>query len=252
MFSNSYIFKYAAILVVLVAAILAGAAILLQPAQDKNIKVEKIQDMLMSANITSTTANAESLYAKHIVAEVLINEDGEAVSVFSDGKLIKGDRRAFNVDLKTELKIKQDAAAGKTKEVPVYPLFVCKKDNDTLYIIPLRGTGLWGPIWGNITLKKDLTTVEGVSFGHKGETPGLGAEISLPVFEDQFPGKKILDENGEFTSINVIKGGVENSSIDPVHGVDAISGGTITSVGVNDMIKNNLSNYITYIKNHRK
>lgn len=239
-------------MVILVAALLAGAAIVLQPAQDRNVKVEKIQDMLMSAKINSTPQNAEALYKDHIIKEVLINENGEEISVYSDGKFIKGDRRPFDVDLKTELKLKQDASQGKSTQEPVFPLFVCQKGSDTLYIIPMRGNGLWGPVWGNITLKSDLSTVEGVSFGHKGETPGLGAEIALPVFEDQFPGKKILGDNGDFTSISVVKGGVNNSSIDPVHGVDAISGGTITSMGVNDMIANNLSNYITYIKNHRK
>jgi len=239
-------------MVILVAALLATAAIVLQPAQEKNVKVEKIQDMLESASIHSTPANAEKLYAEHIIKEVVINENGEELGVYANGKFEKGDIRAFDIDLKTQLKIKNDLAAGKSTQKPVFPLFVCKKDQDTLYIIPLRGNGLWGPVWGNLTLKSDFNTVEGVTFGHKGETPGLGAEISLPIFEGQFPGKKILDENGNFTSVKVIKGGVENSNIDPVHGVDAISGGTITSMGVNAMIENNLSNYITYIKNHRK
>ncbi|HLN53676.1 MAG TPA: NADH:ubiquinone reductase (Na(+)-transporting) subunit C [Lentimicrobium sp.] len=252
MFSNSYIFKYSAAMVILVAAILAAAAIVLQPAQERNVKVEKIQDMLASANIVSTPANAEGLYNEHVIREIVINEDGEELSVYSGGNFAKGNQRAFDVDVRSQLKVKADAAAGKTKEKPVFPLFVVEKEKDTFYIIPLQGNGLWGPVWGNMTLKSDFATVEGVTFGHKGETPGLGAEISTPVFEDQFPGKKILDDNGQFTSIKVIKGGVKNSSIDPVHGVDAISGGTITSMGVNAMIENNLSNYINYIKNHRK
>ncbi len=252
MFSNSYIFKYAAIIVILAAALLAGAALLLQPAQEKNINVEKIQDMLRSADIASETSNAEALYAKHIIAEVVINEGGEEIAVYKNGKFEKGDVRAFNIDLKTQLKIKMDAAAGKTKEHPIFPLFVAQIDGDTSYIIPMRGNGLWGPVWGNITLKSDMNTVKGVTFGHKGETPGLGAEIALPVFSGQFPEKKIFDDNGEFTSIRVVKGGVANSSIDIVHGVDAISGGTITSMGVDAMISNNLSNYINYFKSHKK
>ncbi len=252
MFSNSYIFKYAGIMVILVAALLSAAALLLQPAQERNVKVEKIQDILKSANIESTTANAEKLYDKHIVREIVINEDGEEIGIYESGQYLKGDIRAFEIDLRSQLKIKQQALQGKSKEKPVYPLFVAVKGNDTLYIIPLEGTGLWGPVWGNMALKSDLRTVEGVTFDHKGETPGLGAEISLPVFEDQFPGKQILSDEGEFTSILVVKGGVENSNIDPAHGVDAISGGTITSDGVSSMIQNNLSNYITYIKNHRQ
>ncbi len=252
MFSNSYIFKYSAVMVILVAAILAAAAIVLQPAQERNVKVEKIQDMLASANIVSTPKNAEGLYDKHVIKEVVINEEGEELSVYSKGKFEKGDKRAFDVDVRGELKVKADAAAGKSTQKPVFPLFMVEKEKDTFYIIPLQGNGLWGPVWGNMTLRSDFSTVEGVSFGHKGETPGLGAEINTPLFEGQFPGKKIFDDNGQFTSVKVIKGGVKNSSIDPVHGVDAISGGTITSMGVNAMIENNLSNYINYIKNHRK
>lgn len=251
MYSNGYIFRYAAIMVILVAAMLSAAAILLQPAQERNIKIEKIQDILRSANIESTTANAEELYNQNIVKEILINSAGEEVSVYSNGKFDKGDKRAFNIDLKAELKKKQQLAAGKSKEEPVFPIFICRKDGGDLFIIPLNGTGLWGPVWGNIALKSDMSTIEGVTFGHKGETPGLGAEISTDVFTSQFPGKTILDENGNFVSVSVVKGGVSNSNINPSHGVDAISGGTITSNGVSAMLKDCLENYVVYFKNQK-
>ncbi|MDY0342642.1 MAG: NADH:ubiquinone reductase (Na(+)-transporting) subunit C [Lentimicrobium sp.] len=248
MYSNAYIFKYASIMVILVAAILSAAALLLQPAQERNVKIEKIQDILRSAHIPSTTANAEELYKKHITREVLINEQGEELSVYSNGSFEKGDTRAFDVDVKAQLKVKKEYLAGKSNIQPVYPLFVCQKDGDTLYIIPMYGTGLWGPIWGNIALKDDLNTVEGATYGHKGETPGLGAEISTKEFEDEFLNKTIFNNNGEFVSIAVVKGGVASSNIDATHGVDAISGGTITSNGVSDMIKNSIGNYVAYFK----
>jgi len=251
MYSNGYIFRYASIMVVLVAALLSAAAILLQPAQERNVQIEKIQDILRSANIESTTANAEDLYAKHIVKEIVINSAGEELSVYANGTFGKGKQRAFNIDLKSELKIKQQLEQGKTKQEPVYPLFVCENNGETMYIIPLSGTGLWGPIWGNIALKADFSTVAGVTFGHKGETPGLGAEISTSAFTAQFTGKTILDANGNFVSISVVKGGVNNSNIDPAHGVDAISGGTITSNGVSAMLNSCLQNYVTYIKNQK-
>lgn len=251
MYSNGYIFRYASIMVILVAALLAAAAILLQPAQEKNVKIEKIQDILKSAHIESTTANAEQLYDKHIVKEIVISATGEELAIFSNGKFEKGDRRAFLVDLKAELKAKQQLAAGKAAQEPVFPLFVCEKDGEQIYIIPMYGVGLWGPIWGNIALKADMNTVEGVTFGHKGETPGLGAEISTELFTTRFPAKTLFDTNGNFASISVVKGGVGNSNIDPSHGVDAISGGTITSNGVSAMIKNCLENYVTYFKNQK-
>jgi Na+-transporting NADH:ubiquinone oxidoreductase subunit C len=251
MYSNGYIFRYASIMVILVAAILSAAAILLQPAQERNVKIEKIQDILRSANIESTTSNAEELYEKYIVKEIVINSAGEEIGVYANGAFEKGDRRAFLIDLKTELKAKQQIAQGKTAQEPVFPIFVCHIDNEDIFIIPLYGMGLWGPVWGNIALKGDLNTVVGVTFGHKGETPGLGAEISTDVFTAQFPSKTLFDENGNFKSIAVVKGGVANSNIDPLHGVDGISGGTITSNGVSAMINDCLENYVTYFKNQK-
>ena len=93
-------------------------------------------------------------------------------------------------------------------------------------------------------MNEDINTVNGAIFDHKGETPGLGAEISKPKFSDQFKNKQIFDNTGKFTSIQVIKGGAG----DNIHAVDGISGGTITSVGVNDMIDTCLSGYVKYFE----
>ncbi len=87
--------------------------------------------------------------------------------------------------------------------------------------------------------------IYGVSFGHKGETPGLGAEIETEKFKKQFIGKKILDDTGNFVSVKVVKGG---AAPDDLHGVDAVSGATITSNGVTEMFKRTLGNYIPYFK----
>ncbi|MDP2424077.1 MAG: NADH:ubiquinone reductase (Na(+)-transporting) subunit C [Bacteroidales bacterium] len=249
MYSNGYIFRYASILVILVAAILSATTLLLQPAQERNVRIEKIQDILASAHIASTPANAQALYEKHIIREIVINNQGEEIAVFGNGNFEKGDLRAFNIVLKTELKKKELAMAGKTAENPVFPLFVCQKDSETIYIIPLYGRGLWGPVWGNIALKSDFNTVEGVTFDHKGETPGLGAEIAYAPFKNQFNNKTIFNAQGQFSSIQVVKGGVFNSNINPMHGVDAISGGTITCNGVSSMLKDCLENYVLYFKN---
>jgi Na+-transporting NADH:ubiquinone oxidoreductase subunit C len=108
---------------------------------------------------------------------------------------------------------------------------------------------LWGPVWGNIALEEDFKTVYGVTFGHKGETPGLGAEISTTDFQKQFSGKTIFDDEYNFTSVKVVKGGVVTMPPDQqIHGVDAISGGTITSNSVSDMLEDCLKNYKSYIK----
>ena len=109
----------------------------------------------------------------------------------------------------------------------------------------MKGTGLWGPIWGYVSFKEDLNSVYGAIFAHAKETPGLGAEIDQPWFSDQFIDKKIFDERGDFISIKVMKGGADP---DDEHAVDAISGGTITSVALQEMLKNCLVNYEVYFK----
>lgn len=245
--SNTYIFVYASVMVIIVAAVLSTAATLLKDKQLQNVKNEKMQAILASANIESTALTAETLYNKFITEEWIIDKSGEISDKYKAGAFEKGTIRAFNVNLKTEL-------YKKTKGEEFYsPLFVCNVEGETYYIIPLLGKGLWGPVWGNIALESDFKTVKGVVFDHKGETPGLGAEIIFPVFTDPFIGKTIFDEEGNFTSIKVVKGGAkilpDNQQI---HGVDAISGGTITSNSVNDMLKDCLENYVPYIKSDKQ
>ncbi len=252
-FSNIYIFRFAIIMVVIVAVILTTTATLLKPFQSKNVKIEKMQYIVEAAFADDNTVqvNAENtakLYEEYIYRELLIDAgSGEIISEYADDKMITGDIRAFDVELKKELK-KQ-----KKGEKAVFPVFIAKKNNRNIYVIPLHGKGLWGPIWGNIAISDDLQTVVGAIFDHKSETPGLGAEITDPqLFQNQFIGKKIFDEEGNFTSISVIKGGVSNqSAIALEHGVDAISGGTITSDGVSEMLENCLQNYVAFFKKQK-
>jgi len=243
--SNSYIFIYSVVMVVIVAAILSTAATVLKPMQLQNVKNEKMSSILASANIESTAENAEELYNKYVVQELVINPEGQIVATYEKGKLA-GDIRAFDVNIKTE-QFKQ-----KKGEDFVSPLYICQKDGRKYYIIPMLGKGLWGPVWGNIALKEDRNTVVGVIFDHKGETPGLGAEISTSQFEAQFVDKTIFDENGNFVSVTIQKGGAATLPANMQdHAVDAISGGTITSVGVDEMMRSCLNNYVSYFKNQK-
>lgn len=219
-------------MVIIVAVALTFVAVLLKPAQINNIRVEKMQNILKSVHIESTPKNAEELYKKFISESFVISTKG----------VLKNDIKAFDVDLYLEMK--------KKPEERNLPLFVCTKDDNSRYfIIPLRGKGLWGPIWGYVSLKDDLNTIEGTMFDHKGETPGLGAEINTTFFQDQFIGKTIFDEKENFVSVNVIKGGAKP---DDMHGVDAISGGTITSKGLEYMIRDGMDPYVTYFKEQMK
>ncbi len=248
--SNSYIFRFATIMVILVAAILTAVATVLKPLQEANRKAEKMQAILSSAGIEVERDQAIEKYNQQLLVEIVIDMDGNVISTYKGEE--QSDERAFNIDMKKLLDRLKRYDNGTLKEQPHLPMYVLKgTESDSLYIIPVRGKGLWGPVWGNIALKSDLNTIKGASFDHKGETPGLGAEINTPVFEDQFRDKKIFNEQGEFVSVEVVKGGVENSKIPAEHGVDAISGGTITSNGVNDMIEYCLKNYVPYFKKHK-
>lgn len=135
---------------------------------------------------------------------------------------------------------------GDKEQLLVYKLK--SKDGEFCYVMPVKGKGLWGPIWGFIAVKQDGKTVNGAVFDHKSETPGLGAEINTDKFMSQFEGKLLFDDQGMFKSIKVVKGGVLNSNLNPKFGVDAISGGTITSQGLEKMLENSLTPYIPFLK----
>ncbi len=228
--SNGYTFIFATIMVVMVAVLLSFTAITLKPIQQKNIEIEKKQNILTSVNVPNTVTDAEKQYNKFIVKSLIVDTKGESV-----------DGDAFNINLEEEMK--------KPAEERRLPLLEAKLDNgNTYYIVPLRGKGLWGPIWGYLSLKDDLKTVYGVTFDDEGETPGLGAEIATKHFQEQFKGKLIFDESGNFTSITVEKAAKNLTE----HQVDAISGGTITSKGVQKMLLDCLSGYLEYFKKIKK
>jgi Na+-transporting NADH:ubiquinone oxidoreductase subunit C len=230
--SNKYTFLFSSIMVVVVAILLSVAAISLAPFQERNMKVEKMQNILSSVGISSDTKNAEKIFNQNITEQVVLNNKGQVV---------EGSVPAFDIDLKKEMDKEKTGDADKE----LYPLFICKLDSNIFYIIPVRGKGLWGPIWGYISLEQDMNTVHGVSFGHKSETPGLGAEIETPAFQEQFVGKKLFDDEGKFVSVKVIKGGVAPGNL---HGVDAVSGATVTSNGVTEMLHRTLGHYMPYFK----
>jgi len=221
---NSYTFGFAAIMVIIVAALLSGAAILLKDPQERNVELEKKQNILKSVGIKVSREQAEIEYSTYIKEQLVLNHLGE----IQEGS-------AFDVDLAKE--VKKDISEQKL------PLYIAEVEGETKYIIPLRGKGLWGPIWGFIAFNDDLNTVFAAVFDHAKETPGLGAEINTPEFQIPFTGKIILEE-GKLVSIIVKKGGSNRD----IHKVDAISGGTITSDGVTDMIEERLERYMPYFE----
>ena len=229
--SNLYTFLFVGIMIVGIASILAYTSQTLKPMQDENVKNEKMQNILSTVGINVSREEAEKSYKKYIVEELALKIDGsinENINPFSDLNLAK------------ELK--------KDYEDQHFPLYVAEINSEKYYIIELRGTGLWDAIWGYISLKSDFNTVNGVSFDHKGETAGLGAEITKDWFKKSFKDEKIFNSNGELVGITVLKGNNDPNNIDKDdHEVDAISGSTITGDGVTDMIYERVNNYLPYL-----
>ncbi len=243
--SNSYIFIYASVMVVLVAVILTSANLALKPLQKKNKENEKMINLLSTIGVPSDATTAADLYTKHLVKEVIINKEGTEISTFANGELT-GEKRAFNVNLKSAL---NDIAKN---DIVAMPIFIMDNNGETFYIIPVYGKGLWGPIYGNIALKADKNTVAAVTFGHDSETPGLGAEIVYDAFTSLFKDKKIFNES-KFVSVAVVKGGVANqTAVAAENGVDAISGSTLTCNGVTNMLNDCVINYVNYLNKEDK
>jgi Na+-transporting NADH:ubiquinone oxidoreductase subunit C len=245
MYTNRYIFTYAAVLVILAAALLSLAAMLLKPFQERNRAIDKMRGILASAKIKDVNAdNAIPLFNQYIVEELVLDSAGNVINSYN--KSPKEDAPAFKIDLKIE---NYNKAHHKPYKLPLY---IAEKDGHKIYIIPMRGTGLWGPIWGNIALTSDFKKVVGVFFDDKSETPGLGGEIKTPKFENQFIGKTIFDQHGNLTPIRVVKGGIKKiPQPQRIHAVDAISGATLTSNGVDAMLRNTLKSYLPFMKKHK-
>ncbi len=209
-------------MVIVVASLLSIAATSLKPFQEKNIELEKKSDILSSIGVIGE--DPELLFDEYITDQLVIQ----------NGLVVSSEITAFDIDL--EEAVKESNSSRKV------PLFKAQKNGDTFYVIPMRGTGLWGPIWGYVSLKGDGNTILGASFDHEKETPGLGAEISTPIFEDQFPDKILFSSLRD--GIEVRKGDASG-----YQQVDGISGGTITSVGVQTMFEDCLIPYKSFLLN---
>ena len=206
--SNTYTVIYSVILVVVVAAVLAFAAMYLKPTQDANVKKDTIGQILTAATFANVEdAQILDTYKAEIASAILVDAEGNKVGDLD----IESCEVYGTADLKKQI----------TAEPKALPVYIFKNG---ITVVPCYGAGLWGPIWGYIGLEGDLKTIKAVRFGHKGETPGLGAKISdEPSFAEAFVAKTIGDGEILFEVAKPANRQTENN------GVDAISGATITS-----------------------
>ena len=227
---NTYTVIYSIVLVVIVGVVLSFVYQALRPTQEMNIENDTKKQILAAARIIPKDGESiESLYEKNIIDSYIVN---------SEGKRIDSNTPAFSVNVAAQVKL-----PGNERELPV---FECRTPQGIKYIIPVYGAGLWGPIWGYIAFDNNGNTIYGAYFAHQGETPGLGAEIEKPAFSSQFNGKNVFNAQGNFASIAVVKAGQEKPGEEYVN---AVSGGTITSHGVQAMLANSLEPYATFLKN---
>ena len=242
--SNAYTMMFAVVMVFVVGSLLAFLASSLKPAIKENERIEKQQNILYAmgvnendasnANFVSTkVAGAE--FKKYIKKQLVL--EGNKVSESQDAYLID---------------VKKQQANAKDGKVRKLPLFVGEKEGKTFYVAPIRGKGLWDAIWGYVSMDENMV-VQGAYFDHKGETPGLGANIKQRYFMDDFIGEHLMTEAGVFKGITVKKGNNDAVNEDKTdYEVDAIAGATITGDGVSAMIKKDLSLYVSYFKNLKK
>lgn len=231
--SNKYIITFIIIMTVVAAVSLAGMRELTLSASTKNEEIFSKRSVLLTVNdYLGKGLNVNDLSDDEVLK--MFNEQVEQVVLNIDGEVVPN-LLAEKIDLSVE---KKKAEADR-----LLPLFVFKNEKEKFYILSVRGSGLWDEIWGNIAVKADLNTIAGVTFDHKGETPGLGAEIKdNPAFPSQFIGKQIF-KDGE-VAVLVRKGG----SQDKTYEVDGISGATITCDGVTEMLQRGIAYYLPYLE----
>ena len=236
---NSYTIIFAIVMVLVVGIVLAGMFSYTKPLITVNEEIERQQNILYAMGVNAnegTSANfvsaedAPKLFGQYVKTQLVVN-----------GKTATEDDQAYLIDVKKE---QAKAKKGETRRLP---LFIGEKDGKKFYIAPIRGKGLWDAIWGYVALDKNMV-VQGAYFDHKGETPGLGANIKQRYFMDDFIGEHLMS-NGVFKGITVAKGNADPKNEDKTDNeVDAIAGATITGDGVTAMIKKDLKLYLPYFE----
>ena len=221
--SNGYTVVYSAIMVVVVAAALTLVSQGLKSRQVANEENANRASILKSAGIQAGE-DVSADFKKYVTEGFLVDANGA---------------KSGNLDDAFKAASALASKSGKFENVDKYPVLVFNNNGEQKYIVPIDGAGLWDRIWGFVSLKNDFNTIDGVVFDHAGETPGLGAEMTNPNWSNQFNGK-VMSEGGNFVGVKIYKG---DASKDPKHGIDAITGSTMTSNGVEAMVNDCLKKY---------
>lgn len=253
---NSYTLIFAIAMVVVVGVLLSGLFGWTKPMINQNEEIEKQQNILYAMGVNGNEGDGDITFVstKEVEGVFQNNISEQIVLELKNGEITKEMTRQEFMDANNGIEpflidIKKEQAKYKNGEARFLPLFQGKQQGETVYVIPIRGKGLWDAIWGYVAVNKDMV-VKGTFFDHKGETPGLGANIKQRYFMDDFYGERLLTEAGVFKGITVAKGNNDpKNEIKDDYEVDALAGATITGDGVSAMIKNDLKLYLPYFKN---
>ena len=237
---NSYTILFAVIMVVVVGTILAYAADGLKDRITENMRIEKQQNILYAMGINDNDERSAIFVAKNKVGDEFSKYITKQLVIQGDN--VSEDNEAYLIDIKKEQAFAKDASYQRR-----LPLFIGENEGKVFYIVPIRGKGLWDAIWAYVAMDEEMV-VQGIFLDHKGETPGLGANINQRFFMDDFTGEHLM-KDGSYRGITVAKGNGDPKNLNKTdHKVDAIAGSTITGDGVSAMIKNDLIHYVPYFK----
>ena len=235
--SNVYTLLFATGMVIVVGALLAFFASALKPTINENKRIEKQQNILYAMGVHENDETSAIFVSKDSVGEKFSNYITKQLVI--QGGEISEDENAYLIDVKKQQALAKEGVDRKL------PLFVGEKDGKTYYIAPIRGKGLWDAVWGYVAMDANMV-VQGAYFDHKGETAGLGANITQRYFMDDFIGEHLL-KDGDFKGIAISKSNNDPKNEDKYDNeVDAIAGATITGDGVSAMIKTELKKYVAY------
>ncbi|MDC0659935.1 Na(+)-translocating NADH-quinone reductase subunit C [Leisingera sp. SS27] len=222
---------FIAVAVCLVASmIVSTAAVSLRPVQEVNRKRDKQLNVLQVAGLYEPGIKVAEAFAA-FEPQVLDLETGEFTDQF-DAANFDGLAAAQDPELSRAL---ENDPAGIGRQSRYKTVYLLREENGDLdkVILPIHGYGLWSTLYGFIAIEENGNDIFGLQFYQHGETPGLGAEVDNPRWKSQWQGKKLHDGSGEL-QISVAKA---QGPAGPEHHIDALAGATLTSVGVDNLVK---------------
>jgi len=228
--------------VCLVCSVLVStAAVELKPIQDENKQLDKIKNILIAGNLYEDGIDIKNTYEKNIEPVMINLESGDKVEKNKfDDKLNLEDfdikTMAANDTYGHSISAKNDVANIKRKPNDMVIYIVKSGEKVEKFILPVYGSGLWSTMYGFLAFDSNFETVRGITFYEQGETPGLGGEIENPKWQKIWDGKKVFDKDGNL-KLEVIKGKVDEASKDAKYQIDGLSGSTLTTRGVDNMVK---------------